>query len=406
MKILQLCKKFPFPLKDGEAIAVSYMAKAYSALGHSVDLLSMNTSKHWFDLAKLPANYDHYGDIQTIFVNNDIKPLPAFLNLFSRESYHVTRFDKPDFAEALRICLQKQAYDVVQLESLYMAPYIPVIRQHSKALVVLRAHNVEHEIWERVASNSGFFKRWYLQQITPRLKRYEIERLNDYDMVLSISQRDLEHFESFGLKKPAMVAPIGLDLQDYTPNDTCYTQPLSLSFIGSLDWMPNQEGLAWFLDAIWKPLLLPRFPDLRFHIAGRTAPDWIQNLQIPGVIFHGEVPSAADFINRHAVMVAPLLSGGGMRAKILEAMAVGKAVLSTTLGMEGIDAVDGESCLLADTPEDFVRQIERLYRNAGLAQEIGERGRSLCANRYNNLETARNVVDRFRLVSSSFQLVS
>lgn len=395
MKILQLCHKFPWPLKDGAAIASTYLAKAFAELGSEVTLLSMNTSKHWFNTGELPRNFDHYTDIQTVFVNNHIRPLPALLNLFTNKSYHVERFDNVDFAQKLKAILQHDRFDIIQLESLYLTPYIPVIRQFSSALVVLRAHNVEHEIWERVAGNSNPLKKWYLHKITPRLRQYEIEHLNDYDLVAGISKRDVEQFRALGLRKPATIVPIGLDCRDYQADDASFSRPLSLSFIGSLDWMPNQEGLRWFLDEIWSPVLAPAFPELTFHIAGRTAPRWLRELDRERVFFHGEVPSSPDFLNQHSVMVVPLLSGGGMRAKILEGMAVGKVVLSTRVGMEGIDAQHRRECLLADTPEEFLKAVRWCYAQGEGLADLGRKAQAFCHDHYDNLEVGRRLLETY-----------
>ncbi len=396
MRILQLCNKFPYPLKDGAAIASTYLAKAYAELGHDVTLLSMNTSKHWFDTATLPEDFSHYANIHTVFVDNRIRPIPAFFNLFSEKSYHVERFVDAAFSLKLEELLQNDGFDVVQLESLYLTPYIPVIRKFApEAQVVLRAHNVEHEIWERVADNSNPLKKWYLNHITPRLKDYETIRLNDCDLVVGISKRDVAAFRSMGLNKPATVAPIGLDTRDYRPDNSSFKRPLSLSFIGSLDWMPNQEGLLWFLNEVWAPLLAPNFPKLTFHIAGRTAPRWLRELDMERVVFHGEVPCSRDFLNQHSVMVVPLLSGGGMRAKILEGMAVGKVVVSTRLGMEGIDAKDGEECLLADSPEAWLEAIRCCHRQGAQLMTIGQKGRQFCEQNFENLEVARRLVATF-----------
>lgn len=396
MRILQISNKFPFPLKDGAAIAITYLARAFNELGHDVTLLSMNTSKHWFDTGSLPDDFDHYETIHTVFVDNRIRPLPALRNLFSKKSYHIERFDDPVFADKLREILQASDFDVVQLESVYLAPYIPVIRQYSTAVIALRAHNVEYEIWERVAANSNPLKRWYLEQITPRLKQYEIEHLNKYDMVVGITERDLQHFQRLGLQKPAVVCPIGLDSRDYFPDDRCYDQPLSLSFIGSLDWMPNQDGLKWFLDEVWTPLLAPNFPELTFHIAGRTAPAWLRNLKKERVVFHGEVPDAAEFINQHAVMVVPLLSGGGMRAKILEGMALGKVVLSTRIGMEGIAANNRKECLLADRPEEILAAVRWCVGQGPELKNIGQKARRFCVENFDNVEVAKKLLDKYR----------
>ena len=396
MRILQLCHKFPYPLKDGGAIAVTYLAKAYAVLGHEVTLLSMNTSKHWFDMLHLPADFNHYTAIHTVYIENHIRPLPALFNLFfSKKSYHVQRFENADFAEKLTEILKSNAFDIVQLESVFLAPYLPVIRKHApKAKAVLRAHNVEHEIWERVASNASYVKQWYLNRITPRLKAYELEQINKCDLLVAISQRDVEQFKKLGLSKPATVCPIGLDCRDYQPDPGSFNRPLSLSFIGSLDWMPNQEGLRWFLDTVWKRLLAPNFPELTFHIAGRTAPRWLHELAIERVIFHGEVPNAADFLNQHSVMVVPLLSGGGMRAKILEGMALGKVVLSTRLGIEGIETADRCECLLAEQPEEWLEAIQWCYAQGEKLALLGARARLFCEQHFDNEKVARSLVER------------
>jgi len=405
LRILQLCHKFPYPLKDGGAIAVTYLAKAYAALGHEVTLLSMNTSKHWFDVSSLPTEFDHYVAMHTVFVENHIRPLPALRNLFlSKKSYHVERFESAAFAEKLAEILKAETFDIVQLESIFLAPYLPIIREHAPAAkAVLRTHNVEHEIWDRVADNANPLKQWYLRSITPRLKSYELEQINHCDLVVGISKRDVEQFRNLGLRQPATVCPIGLDCRDYQPDPTSFYQPLSLSFIGSLDWMPNQEGLRWFLDEVWKPLLAPNFPALTFHIAGRTAPRWLRELEMERVTFHGEVPSAADFLNQHSVMVVPLLSGGGMRAKILEGMAVGKVVLSTRMGMEGIEAFDRGECLLAEQPTDWLDAIQWCFAEGENLAALGARARVFCEQHFDNETVARELVKVFDVARNSFR---
>jgi glycosyltransferase involved in cell wall biosynthesis len=335
--------------------------------------------------------------MHAVFVENHIRPLAALRNLFfSKKSYHVERFESAEFAEKLAEILTANTFDVVQLESVFLAHYLPVIRKYApNAKAVLRTHNVEHEIWERVAENASPWKQWYLRKITPRLKTYELEQINHCDLVVGISQRDIEQFQALGLRHPATVCPIGLDCRDYHPDPGSFQQPLSLSFIGSLDWMPNQEGLRWFLDMVWLPLLAPNFPELTFHIAGRTAPRWLRELDLERVTFHGEVPDAADFLNQHAVMVVPLLSGGGMRAKILEGMAVGKVVLSTRLGIEGIDAEDRRECLLAEQPQEWLEAMRWCYSEGANLGALGARARVFCEQHFDNEAVARRLVKVF-----------
>ena len=338
MKILQLCKKFPFPLKDGESIAVTNLSKSLQQGGCEISLLAMNTRKHYFDLDDIPGDLHFYQDIQAVDLDNRIKPWKAFLNLFSRDSYHISRFVCQKFRNRLVSLLKANEYDIVQLETLYLAPYIKDIRRHSNAVIALRAHNVEHEIWERITLNTpSLLKKWYLSHLTNKLRRYEIESLKDYDLLIPISEKDEEAFRKFGFRQTSIVTPIGLDLEEYPADYSSFRRPISVSFIGSLDWMPNREGLDWFLSKVWQRLT-PEFPDLELHVAGRNTPASLYKKRSKNVVIHGEVPNAVDFINQHSIMVVPLLSGSGMRAKILEGMALGKVVMTTQLGLEGIRA--------------------------------------------------------------------
>lgn len=395
MRILQLCKKFPYPLKDGEAIAVNSISKSLHQLGCEVTLLAMNTTKHYFDTDQLPKHFNHYRSIHTVLLDNRIKPLAAFLNLFSDKSYHIARFESATFRNKLIQLLQTQQFDLIQLESPYLAPYIPTIRQYSNAKIAMRAHNVEHEIWQRVAQNSRFtLKKWYLKHLAKKLQRYEIEQLKNYDLLIPITQRDLDIFRFLGYNNKAIVAPVGVNGIDYKTNFASFQKELSLGFIGSLDWMPNQEGLRWFLDEVWQSLHT-QFPQLTFHIAGRNAPVWLQQLNLPNIIFHGEVPDAATFINQHSLMIVPLFSGSGMRIKILESMALGRVVITTSMGLEGIDACHRREVLLADTVESFIEAIALCQQDATFAKQISEQARNFVLQHYNSPEIALQLLQAY-----------
>ena len=163
MRILQLCNKFVYPPKDGGAIGIFNYTKTFATLGCDVTMLAMNTSKHFFDLSKLPKNYNHFQSIHTVKVDNRITIIGAIKSFIFKKPYILSRFFSHQFAQKLAAVLRNGNFDVIQLETIYLAHYIPVIRRHSKAVIAMRAHNVEHEIWERFANNSkSFFRRWFL----------------------------------------------------------------------------------------------------------------------------------------------------------------------------------------------------------------------------------------------------
>jgi glycosyltransferase involved in cell wall biosynthesis len=382
MKILQLCKKFPYPLKDGESIAVTYMSKALNELGCELTLLAMNTIKHYCNVDELPASFNHYQSIHTVKIDNRVKSKDAFLNLFSDESYHIARFVSEDFRKKLIHLLRHNQYDIIQLETLYLAPYIPTIRQYSNAKIAMRSHNVEHEIWTRITENTSFLpKKWYLKHLTEKLKNFEIQQLNNYDIMVGITQRDLDYFNKLGFKNKGVVAPIGLDMNKYQPVYQSFQQPLSLSFIGSLDWMPNLEGLEWFIQKVM-PLVRKQYPNVKLHIAGRNMPKSLQNLKVKNIVIHGEVESSTEFLNQHSVMIVPLFSGSGMRAKILEAMALGKVCITTPLGLEGIDATDGAEVLVAKNEQAFMNQLNYCVQNEKTLVQMGKKARTFIEEQY------------------------
>lgn len=401
MKILQLTKKFPWPPKDGESIAITNLARAFHTLGAEVTLLAMNTSKHFVDITELSDDLDFYKRIETVPINNDLKIVDAFLNLFSKESYHIKRFISDNYRLKLELLLERESFDVIQLETLYLAPYVETIRKFSNALVVMRAHNVEHEIWTRIAENTGNpIKKLYLQYLVKKLKRFEVEQLNEYDLLVPITNRDLSFFKDLGFENTSHVTPIGIDNQQYQLDYSAFEKEISISFIGSLDWMPNQEGLDWFLEKVW-PLLIKKYPTLSLHIAGRNPPKYLMFLKANNVAVYGEVESAPDFINEHSVTIVPLLSGSGMRAKILEGMALGRVVTTTSIGLEGIDATHKETALIADSPEEFQEAIIWCLEHQDELIYIGEKAHHFVTEQYDNMQIAQRLMDKIFSILNS-----
>lgn len=391
MKVLQLCKKFPYPVKDGESLAIMNLGRSLVKQGIELHLLAMNTSRHEVVVEPDAEALKHYSSIHTVFIDNRIKVRDAFWNLFSKQSYHIARFIDPHFQERLVTLLEEGSFDIVQLETLYLTPYIPVIRHFSQAKVALRSHNVEFEIWERIVKNTPFSpKKIYLAYLCRKLKRYEIGQLQQLDLLIAITERDRRLFGQLGYHGTDITIPIGVDANHYLPDWDSLSKGNGLAFIGSLDWMPNVEGLKWFLDTIW-PEIIRKNPNIQLHIAGRNTPLWLRRLKQKGVVIHGEVPDARAFISTYPLMIVPLLSGSGMRVKILEGMALGRVVLTTRLGLEGIPAEHLKEVIIADTLEEFLVALEYLRDRRALL-EIGKNARKLVEDQFDNLLIGENLV--------------
>ncbi|CAN5271954.1 glycosyltransferase family 4 protein [soil metagenome] len=398
MHILILCKKFPYPLKDGEVIAIYNNIKAFHRLGHQVTVLAINTLKHYTDVATLPAEVLQLAEFKAVTVDTAVKPLAALKNLFTGGSYHIERFINKGFETLLVEQLASRKFDLVQCEGLYLGPYVGVIRKHYKGPVVMRSHNVESEIWERLAANEkNSFKKWYLTLQASRLKRYELAQLNRYDAIVPISPDDERKMREMGATVPMFTTPCGSDLDRYEPYQQSTPNPHSIFFIGGLDWLPNQEGVKWFVEEVW-PVLRQKYPNLEFYVAGRNMPAWMKNLEGNGVHILGEIEDALGFIAESAIMIVPLFSGSGMRIKIIEGMAMKKAIVSTAIGAEGISYTDGRDILIANTKAAFIKHIDALLVHPQQVRNMGENARTLIESRYNNLTFAGQLIEFYQRI--------
>ncbi len=379
MKVLQLCIKPPYPSVDGGTMAMNSITQGLLRAGCEVRVLTMESDKHPADMAKLPADYREATHFEAVYVDLGVKPLEAAVAMLCGESYHVRRFRSEAFAGRLRAVLEQEDFDVVHLESVFMTPYVPLIRRFSKARVVLRAHNVEHVIWRRVAeSTRRGLKRWYLKHLALTLRAYELEHVNDYDGVVCITRNDAEYFRSQGCRRPVTAIPFGVEPEEVPSVDV---EPASLFHIGAMDWMPNRESVAWLLDEVW-PVVYREVPQAHLYLAGRRMPRKWMDASIEGVTVVGEVPDAGHFIAGKQINVVPLLSGSGIRVKIIEAMAAGKAVVTTSVGASGIEFTDGENLLIADTPQQFAACIKRLVEDQDYCRSVGVAAAHLVAEQY------------------------
>ena len=383
MKILQLCLRSPFPPADGGTIAMYNMAMALNKSGVAVKILAFNTKKHFVDPSTLPEQFVATFQPELVYLDATVKFVPALVNLVAGGSYNVNRFHTRLFNDTLEQILDRDEFDVIQMESLFMTPYLDTIRKKSKALVVLRSHNVEYLIWQRLAvSEKNTLKKWYLELLSKRLKKYETEIVNKLDGIIALTGEDKMLYEKMGCKIPVLVAPIGLDVENY-PFRKEAEIPSSIVHLGSMDWLPNIEGVDWFLENVY-PSLIAESNTIQVNLAGKNMPQRIFDLESNHLHIMGRIDDAKNYLLDKRIMIVPLLSGGGMRVKIIEGMAMGKTIVSTSIGAEGINYTDGKNILIADSPEDFKNAILNCIRNPALSMTIGQAARLLAASTYDN----------------------
>ena len=350
--------------------------------GHQVKVLAINSEKYNVKESDIPKEYKQKTGIELINVDLTVKPLNAFLNLFTRKSYHAERFISEDFKKRLAEVLDKEQFDVVQLEVLFMAPYVETIRQHSKAMIVLRAHNVEHKIWERIAKDTKSpLKRWYINHLAKTLKEFELNALETVDGVAAITRKDAAFFRKY-CSKPVIDIPFGVYPEQFDPKYEIEGKP-KFYHIGSMNWMPNEEGIRWFVDEVL-PKTVEKVPDFVYHLAGRSMPEWLTSMKNPHVDVVGEVPDAKEFVTNHDIAIVPLLSGSGIRIKIIESMALGKTVITTRVGAEGILYDEEVNIIIAENKAKMVEAIRSLNENPETAVRIGQAARKLVEETYDN----------------------
>ena len=382
MKILQLCNKPPYPPIDGGTIAMNSITQGLISEKFMVKVLAVCSDKHPVKKQLIPDEYYRNTQFESEYVDLRINVLDALIALLTGESYNVKRYQSDDFARKLISILKEYTFDIIHVESIFLTPYLPLIRKYTKAKVILRAHNVEHLIWNRISkSTRNIFKKWYIKRLALSLKVYELEHINKYDGIVCITEKDANYFITNGCKKPIISVPFGIIAPDSI--DTVDEEPNSLFHIGSMDWIPNLEGVNWFLEKVWSKVL-KEVPQARMYLAGRKMPSSLMNAEYPNVSVLGEIPDAMYFIESKKINIVPLLSGSGIRVKIIEAMSVGKTVISTSIGAEGIEYTDGKNILIADTPDEFVKQIKRCLADDEFCTEIGKNASELVANSYNN----------------------
>jgi polysaccharide biosynthesis protein PslH len=367
MRILQLCNKPPLPAIDGGCLAMHAVTRGLIAAGIEVKVLSLATYKHPFDPNKIPSEYISQTQFEAVNTDTEVKPIPALLSFFSPKSYNIVRFYNPDFEEKLIAALQTTNYDLVHLESVYMSPYIPAIRKNSKAKIVLRTHNAEGTLWERrTEEEKNVLKKCWFRSLTKKIKKAESACLTEVDALVAITEEDRRYFSLLNSSLRTMVLPYASELP---PLSQKAPQADTVFHLASMDWEPNRQGLRWFIDYCW-PLIRKQNSNAVLHLGGKSLAVNDPAFSGPGIKVHGFVENANEFMNQYLVMIVPLFSGGGMRIKLVEAMALAKTIVTTPIGAEGIGIQNRNQALIADDPENFAQAVLELLTDSKSAVQM------------------------------------
>ena len=377
IKILQITNKPAYPAIDGGCLGMAKMSGFYdSNEKYLIDILTIETQKHKFFKLEFGKNLSSKPQITSVFM--DTKPtFFGVLNyFFGKKSYNLARFSTKEFGDKILELVSENKYDIIQFENIFVGQYYSIIRKNCAAKLVLNSANVEYEIWERLAKKSSVLKRIYFTKLAKQLKEEEINIWQNMDGIISATEKDKITIEKKIHSEVSIVSiPFYLNISDYKCFYKKEVSKVLFFHIGAMDWLPNIEGVDWLVKNVWKSTFEKGKNSL--HLAGKSMPNSIKQFASNSIKIDGFVEDAKQYISQNDVMLVPLFSGSGIRVKIVEAMALGKCIISTSVGAEGINCEDNMSILIANSKEEFIEKMNYLIQNPDRINEIGKNARKL-----------------------------
>ena len=365
-------------------------------MGHQVSVLALNTKKAGVEECLPDDDLVDKISYKTYRIDTTITVLQVAANLLQKTSFNIDRYYDEGFERLIIAEVKANNFDIIQFEGLLTTLYYDAARKNCNAQLIYRAHNIENQLWDRLSKQKiDPFKKSYLKMHARRIKHYELHQLNKFDAMLVFTDEDKKTLVNDGITIRIQQLPIGVRLEQYAP-DSSLTEFPSLFFLGSLDWLPNREGVEWFLQNFHAVIASGELMT-RLYVAGNDIPDSFDDYEALGKIFiQGEVDNALEFVNSKAIMIVPLLTSGGMRVKIVEGMAMQKCIISTSLGAEGINYVDGRDILIANTAEEFYKAIKRCIGDEAFCQQVGANARKLIEAEYDIHIITQKLVDFYQ----------
>lgn len=382
-KVLHFSNKPAFPLRDGGCIAISSILRSLLASdGIEVVHLTLSTFKHSFKLESYPLSWREKMTIENVAIETKTNIFDAFRYLLMNKSYNVVRFYDKDVEKKLIELIQKHQFDSVVMESIYLLPYLQIFKKYG-IKIILRTHNVEHKIWSSLAENStSLLKKWYLNKLSSQLEKYELENCKEVDGIISITEDDAQFFQQFEPKTHTTCIPPMVVINEENTN-----YDLSdFYFLGAMDWQPNIEGINWFIKDVIPDGLI----GTEFYLGGKNLNK--KDYQHEGITNVGEVENAVDFIKEHGICVIPLHSGSGLKIKLLENMALGKPIITTSEGARGVGVRNNEHVLITDDADEFRELMYKLNIDKDLRQRLGRNAKEFVATNYSEEKLTRRLI--------------
>jgi polysaccharide biosynthesis protein PslH len=390
MHILFLTQILPYPPSSGPKVKTWHVLRYLAQSGHKITLASFVRPEELPYIQDLRNICD---DVHVVHVHRS-RILDGYYFIrsqFTGRPFLVERDDLSDMRSLVNEIVASGDVDVIHADQLTMTQFaFPLqVPADNKPALVFDAHNAVWTITDRMKQNAAFYLKLPLALETRRIKQYEGMIVNDFDATLAVTEPDrvalLDAMQVHCPEREVLipVIPIAVDTHQIKPVSRDENS-LNILTMGTLYYPPNADGIRWFIQHVF-PLVRQKIPGVQLTIVGKNPPRDFLNLAAAketGITTTGFVPELDPYFARSAITVVPVRAGGGMRVRILEAFARAAPVVTTTVGLEGIDARPGVDVMIADTPEEFAASVVRLLRENDLQQRLSRNGRRLVEEKY------------------------
>ncbi len=360
LKILQLSPQIPLPLDSGGRIGIHGILKHVAERGNQVYFAAYQKD---FDLKTAQAQLGKFCNPSFIKSSTENKILPAFANLFSSVPYNISKYKTKEMEKFLMTFLNKYKVDIIHVDHLHLGWTVDLIKNLSDIPVVLREHNLELKIMQRFSEQQkNFFLKKYSDIQLKKFIKYEPALAEKFDKCIMVSEEDEKELIKMNPKVKTATISVGVE-KDLLRINKKNVIPFSMFHVGSMSWLPNLDGLNWYLNEVF-PGIVDHFPNVKLYLYGTGT----EKIKTPSsietnIIKIGYVKDIWKEINDKQLAVVPLRVGSGIRVKIIEMLATGQNIITTTVGKEGISVIDGKEVIIADSADDFVNKTLDYFSN-------------------------------------------
>lgn len=367
MKVLLISSKPIYPKNDGGSVAMDNFLKSLLAAHFEVRHLAIGTEKHPYKKVNYPVDLQNKISINGQNISTSVNAFSALKSLFKNGSYNVNRFHSKDVFKKIEKEIKETKFDTIIFESLFSTIYLNEIREIFSGNILTRIHNIEANIWKDYWRNeNSFFKKLFLKKLHRDLEKYEIETFKKIDGIIAISDDDRDSILALDIDANVITIPVAIsDIQNH--NNYSNT---SVFHLGAMDWQPNIEAVERLIKIHEEAILKQNSFDL--YIAGKNASSFKIPPSSKDIRNLGFIENLSDFTKSAGILVSPIISGSGVRIKILEMMAKGIPVITTKTGAKGINHCDNECLIIATDNNDFINKIKTVRESSELRRKLGE----------------------------------